>query len=80
MTGADRVPVTTLMWEAKAADARADTLVDWARAHAPAPADVYRSRDGRVVVIDPTGQGLPEPPADLVARPPHQWPFEAVPR
>jgi hypothetical protein len=66
------------MWEAKAADGRTDELVDWAREHAAPAADLYRSADGRVVVIDPTGQGLPETPAELVTRPPHVWPFQPV--
>jgi len=68
------------MWEAKAADGRADALLAWALAHAPADADVFRSADGRVVVIDRTGAGLPETPAELLARPVHVWPFEPVER
>jgi hypothetical protein len=70
----------TLMWEAKATDGRSDDLVVWALAHAQPDADVYRSADGRVVVIDATGQGLPDAPPDLVARAPHVWSFEPVPR
>lgn len=70
----------TLMWEAKAADGRTDDLVSWAAATAPPAADLYRSADGRVVVIDATGQGLPDAPPDLVARAPHVWSFEPVPR
>ena len=68
------------MWEAKAAVGRAAELLAWTLAHAPIDADVYRSADGRVVVIDNTGAGLPDAPADLMARPPHSWPFEPVPR
>jgi hypothetical protein len=68
------------MWEAKAAPDRAVELLAWALEAAPAGADVYRSADARVVVIDPTGAGLPEPPPELLARPPHVWPFELVPR
>jgi hypothetical protein len=70
----------TVMWEAKAADGRAAELLAWTLGHAPAKADVYRSADGRVVVIDQTGDGLPEPPAELLARPPHAWRFTPVPR
>lgn len=70
--------VRTVMWEAKAVEGRADELLAYAVAHAPAEAQVYRSADARVVVIDPTGQGLPDAPADLMARPPHAWPFERV--
>jgi hypothetical protein len=70
----------TLMWEAKAADGRADELLAWVLAHAAPEADVYRSADARVVVIDVTDTALPEPPADLVARAPHAWHFTPVPR
>jgi hypothetical protein len=70
----------TLMWEAKAADGRTDDLVAWALGHAEPSADLYRSADGRVVVIDPSGLGLPDAPAQLLARPPHVWSFEPVPR
>jgi hypothetical protein len=72
--------MTTLMWEAKAADGRADELVGWAAQHAAPAARLYRSADGRVVVIDPTGTGLPATPAELVTRPPHVWPFQPVER
>jgi hypothetical protein len=68
------------MWEAKAADGRSAELLDWATDHAPADARVYRSTDGRVVVIDESGRGLPEAPADLLARPAHVWSFERVAR
>ena len=70
----------TLMWEAKAAEGRADELVAWALEHAPEQAELYRSADGRVVVIDSTGAGLPDAPPELLARSPHVWPFEPVPR
>ena len=51
-------------------------------AHADPAAQVFRSdgTDPRVVVIDPTGRGLPDVPADLIARPPHEWHFEPVTR
>ena len=68
------------MWEAKAAQGRADELLAWTISHAPADADVYRSADGRVVVIDRAGAGVPDAPSDLMARPPHSWRFEPVPR
>lgn len=64
----------TLMWEAKGSP----ELLAWALEHAPAGADVYRGGDGRVVVIDPTGAGLPDAPAELLDRPVHVWPFERV--
>jgi hypothetical protein len=71
--------VTTAMWEAKAAPGRVEDLVAFAVAHAAAGADVYRSAD-RVVVIDPSGAGLAEVPADLLAREPQCWPFDRVAR
>lgn len=66
------------MWEAKAPPGRADELLAYALEHADPSAEVYRSRDGRVVVIDPTGRGLPDAPADLLTRPAHAWPFERM--
>lgn len=70
----------TLMWEAKAADGRVDELVAHVLAHADPGAQVYRSRDGRVVVIDASDRGLDDVPADLLDRPAHAWPFERVTR
>lgn len=70
----------TVMWEAKAAPGRDGDLLAWAASHAAADAAVYRSMDARVVVIDETGVGLPEPPAELLARPPHVWRFVRVDR
>ena len=34
----------------------------------------------RVVVIDPSGRGVPALPPGLAARPPHQWGFTPIPR
>jgi hypothetical protein len=68
------------MWEAVAAPGRVDELVTWALHHAPADARVYRSGDGRVVVIDPTAREFTSPPEDLVARAPHTWDFDEVER
>ncbi len=72
--------MTTLMWEAQAAPGRADDLAAHVLAAADPAADVYRSADDRIVVIDPTGRGVADVPADLVARAPHQWSFEQLPR
>lgn len=72
--------MTTMMWEAKAADGSAAALLAWVLERAAPPAAVYRGADGRIVVIDPTGAGVPAPPAELVARPPQVWPFERVDR
>ncbi len=70
------------MWEARAADGRLVELVAYVSAHADPAAQVFRSdgTDPRVVVIDPTGRGLPDLPADLITRPPHLWHFEPVTR
>jgi hypothetical protein len=68
------------MWEAKAVPGREAELLSFALEHAPADADVYRSADARVVVIDHSGAGLPDPPAELLARPVHTWRFEPVRR
>ena len=70
----------TLMWEAKAAPGRSDDLLAWVREHAAPAAQIYRSADHRIVVIDPTDTDLAEPPADLLARPAHAWRFTHVPR
>jgi hypothetical protein len=72
--------IRTLMWEAKAADGRTDDLLAWTLQHASADAQIYRSADGRIVVIDPTDTDLPDPPPDLLARPPHAWRFTPVER
>ncbi len=72
--------MTTLMWEVRAAPDKQDELVAHVLARADPAADVYRAADGRVVVIDPTGRGVADVPAELVDRPPHTWPFDRVPR
>ena len=70
------------MWEVRAADGRLDELVQHVLASTDASAQVFRSADGdpRVVVIDPTGRGVADVPDELIARAPHQWPFEPVNR
>jgi hypothetical protein len=70
------------MWEARAADGRLDELVAYVSAHADPAAEIFRSdvAEPRVVVIDPTERGLSDVPAELVARPPHEWRFDAVVR
>ncbi|WP_432570210.1 hypothetical protein [Kineococcus sp. SYSU DK005] len=70
------------MWEVRAAEGRLDDLVDWLRGAVRTgwTRDVYVSADERIVVIA-TGQGplqLPEPPAALVRRAPHQWSFRKI--
>lgn len=72
-----------LMWEAKG---DADGLIAWWRAEvAPnlpdgAGFELFRSADRVVALVRPaSGLRLPEPPAELIARAPHAWPFETVP-
>lgn len=68
------------MWEARAAAGRVEELVAHAAAGADAAAQIYRSADDRVVVIDPTGRGPGDVPAELVSRAPHVWIFDRVDR
>lgn len=69
------------MWEARAAAGRLAELVAYVTEVADRAASVYRSdADERVVVIDPTGTGVAEPPGELLARPAHAWDFEPVAR
>jgi hypothetical protein len=56
-----------------------EELVRFVLAHTDPAAQVYRGED-RVVVIDPSGQGVAGVPEELVARPAHSWSFERVPR
>ena len=74
--------MATLMWEVRAEAGRLDDLVAYADEHADPAALVFRSSVGepRVVIIDPTGRGLAEVPGELIARPPHAWPFDPVQR
>jgi hypothetical protein len=70
------------MWEVRAAPGREEELLTHVIATAAAEAQVFRSADAppRVVVIDPTGRGVPDVPPELVARPAHEWRFEPVDR
>jgi hypothetical protein len=70
------------MWEAHAADERLADLVAHVVEHADPAAQVYRSAgdEERVVVIDPSGRGVPDVPDALLARPAHQWMFDPVER
>lgn len=80
----------TIMWEAVAAEGRVTELTEWAVAHAlpeltaadPAgEVQIYRSADGRVVIIAigsvRTPYIAPVPP-QLCRHKPHQWVFELV--
>jgi hypothetical protein len=66
------------MWEAVAAPGRADDLVDWALG--VGEGEVYRSADGRVVVVADGVAEIPAPPEGMCAREPHAWTFERVSR
>jgi hypothetical protein len=76
----------TLMWEAKAAEGQGGRLLGWVRAQelrpAPARRETFTASGGRVLVITwwdavPAAgpPELPEPPAELLARPLHRWRF-----
>lgn len=86
MPGADRV-ADTLMWEAAAAPGRIEELLAWVDEVA-APAllgdpdclhvSSYRAGDDRAVLIAVSRTGVPrigDPPAELLRRPVHHWPF-----
>jgi hypothetical protein len=71
------------MWEAKG---DADGLIAWWRADV-APGlpegvgfELFQSADRVVALVRPAEAGfrVPEPPGELIARPPHAWPFETV--
>ncbi len=71
------------MWEAKG---DADGLIAWWRNEAAASLpdgvrlELFRSADRVVALLRGAHAGLrvPEPPAELVDRPPHAWPFEQI--
>lgn len=77
-----------LMWEAKG---DADAIVRWLRADVlpglpeGVGAELFRSADRVVALLRQDADGgqsrlsLPDPPSEIVERPPHAWPFETVP-
>jgi hypothetical protein len=75
-------PVNVLMWEVRAAEGRLDELVAYVDEHADRQAQLFCSGDPepRVVLLDPSGHGVPDVPPALIARPAHQWSFEHVQR
>lgn len=80
--GAGGGPARTLMWEAKAAPGQADALLAWLLDASPEGL-VFRSGDRVVLVVDPEPSdlpraGVPDPPAELLARPVHAWRFDRV--
>ncbi|MFF4168494.1 hypothetical protein [Streptomyces sp. NPDC001744] len=78
------------MWEARAVQGRGAELLEWARsrtlAREPLRREVFRAPQDRVLVLtwweaETFGAELPElpePDAELIARPVHRWRFEAV--
>jgi hypothetical protein len=73
---------SVLMWEVRAVEGREGDLLAHVLETAAPTAQIFRSADPppRVVVLDPTGRGIPDLPAELVARRPHSWRFEPVQR
>ncbi len=80
------------MWEAKAVRGRGTELLEWARARAqelayePMRREIFRAGQDRVLVMtwweaaDVSAElpELPEPAADVIARPVHRWRFESL--
>ena len=72
-----------LMWEAKG---DADGLIAWWREQVEpllvegTSAELFRSADRVVALLRFSGEriAVPLPPDELIARPPHAWPFETV--
>ncbi|MET9659394.1 hypothetical protein [Streptomyces sp. NPDC006510] len=80
-----------LMWEARATGGRGAELLEWARARSaelarePLRRELLRAPQDRVLVITwwEAAYGdelpeLPEPAAELIARPVHRWRFESL--
>ncbi|MCH7232133.1 hypothetical protein L0U85_14895 [Glycomyces sp. L485] len=76
----------TLMWEAKARSGLGGELLEWVLTQGVAGlgesvrTEVFTA-SGRVVVIvvgHDAPRTLPDPPEDLVERPPHAWPFTRI--
>jgi hypothetical protein len=83
--------VIVRMWEVRGYRARLPALVAWvcdtalpAIEHDPghAGSEVFSATDRVVVISRWRGEPrrLPDPPSDLVARPPHAWDFTPVDR
>jgi hypothetical protein len=69
------------MWEVRAAEGRLDDLLAYAMQNADSAAEIYAANDpDRLVLIDPSGRGLPDVPAEFVARAPNEWQFRKLAR
>jgi hypothetical protein len=69
------------MWEVRAAEGRLDELVAYAIKNADPAAEIYAANDpARLVLIDPSGRGLPDVPAEFVGRTPNEWQFRKLAR
>jgi hypothetical protein len=77
------------MWEARAAEGRAEELLAWARRQdlpvRPLRRETFRAPQDRVLVLtwwdapyDAELPELPEPDGELVARAVHRWRFESL--
>ncbi|MFE1512873.1 hypothetical protein [Streptomyces sp. NPDC058726] len=80
-----------LMWEARAVPGRASDLLAWTEERVreftarPLRRETFRAPQDRVLVVtwwdapyDADLPELPEPEADLIARPVHRWRFESL--
>lgn len=79
-----------VMWESRAAAGRGAELLEWARGQGsggarPVRRELFTAPQDRVLAIswwdapsDAELPELPDPPAELVARPPHRWRFTSV--
>lgn len=84
--------VIVRMWEVRAEPAKFADLITWVCDtalpefdHNPLhlSSEVFSSTDHRLVVISKWRSGpqtLPDPPATMLARPPHSWDFTQVDR
>ncbi|WP_100448619.1 hypothetical protein [Glycomyces xiaoerkulensis] len=76
----------TLMWEAKARDGLGPELLRWVLTAGVADlgeslrTEVFTASDRIVVIVvgHSAPRSLPEPPDDLIERPPHAWPFTRI--
>lgn len=76
----------TLMWEAKAPEGLGGELLEWVLAEGMTGLDeslrteVFTASERVVVIVvgPEVPRTLPEPPAELIERTPHAWPFTRI--